>query len=375
MKLIATVKLNTTPEQSQALLQTIERANVVCNRLSEFAWEHQVFGQYALHSALYSILRLESGLTAQVVVRAISKVADAYKLDKKVQRVFTPHGSIAYDDRILRWDVQKRQVSIWTVDGRIKLPFSCGEPQQKLLKSRQGESDLVYREGEWFLFATCNVEEPPAIHLKGVLGVDLGIAEIAFDSLGNSYSGEGVKSLRQRVKKHRSGLQHQANKHQSKSAYRRLCKQRRRQSRFVKHTNHVISKALVQTALVSSKAIAMELLQGIRWRVSASKEMRWLLGNWAFDQLQKFVAYKAQAVGIPVVFVDPAYTSRTCSRCGFCDKQNRKSQSRFHCLSCGLDINADFNASLNIEARGSLVTAPMVGAPAMQMRLAKAPSL
>ncbi|MGI4790955.1 MAG: zinc ribbon domain-containing protein [Janthinobacterium lividum] len=45
--------------------------------------------------------------------------------------------------------------------------------------------------------------------------------------------------------------------------------------------------------------------------------------------------------------------------CSLIDKSNRKSQVSFQCLSCGLCMNADFNASKNIEARGLLSTALM----------------
>jgi putative transposase len=75
------------------------------------------------------------------------------------------------------------------------------------------------------------------------------------------------------------------------------------------------------------------------------------MGNWAFDQLRQFLGYKAEAAGVPLVAVDPRNTSRTCSRCGHCEKANRKSQAKFHCLSCGFDVNADFNAAVNIGVR------------------------
>jgi IS605 OrfB family transposase len=130
--------------------------------------------------------------------------------------------------------------------------------------------------------------------------------------------------------------------------------------------NHNISKRIVQTALSSRKAIAMEDLTGIRQRASAySREMRWQLGNWAFYQLAQFVEYKAKKAGVPVVFVDPRNTSRTCHACGYCDKANRKSQSQFLCLSCGLALNADVNAAANIARHGANVTRPMDGTKAM----------
>ena len=79
MKLIAQVKLVVTPEQSEALLKTLEAANALCNELSVWAWQNKVFGKYAIQTARYHQVRSESGLTAQVVIRCIAKVANAYK--------------------------------------------------------------------------------------------------------------------------------------------------------------------------------------------------------------------------------------------------------------------------------------------------------
>ncbi len=359
MKLIAQVKLDTTPEHALALLATLERANEACNALSAWAWQAQVFGQYALHKAQYNDLRAQFPLTAQVVVRCISKVADAYKLDRKTQRTFKPHGSIAYDDRILRWYVERRAVSIWTMQGRITLPFSCGEAQRELLKTRQGESDLVYSNGSFYLLATCNVEEPPAIATNGVIGVDFGITQLAVDSDGQAYSGEPVKQVRIRMRELRRGLQSCG----SPSAKRHLSKAKRRQSRFTTWVNHNLSKQLVQSALRSAKALALEDLTGIRQRASAyTKQMRWLLGNWVFQQLRRFVEYKAKRAGVPLLIVEAAYSSQTCSSCGHCERANRPGQSTFHCQQCGFQLNADYNAALNLKARGETVSRPIVSA-------------
>jgi putative transposase len=61
---------------------------------------------------------------------------------------------------------------------------------------------------------------------------------------------------------------------------------------------------------------------------------------------------KAARRGGAVIFVDPRYTSQMCSSCGTIDRESRKSQSRFHCISCGFKLNADRNAAQNILARG-----------------------
>lgn len=356
MKLTAQVKLLATSEQGAALLETLETANAACNAVSEWAWANQSFKQYDLHKGTYHDIRKAFPLSAQVVVRCIAKVADTYKLDKRTPHVFRSTGSIAFDDRILSWKVDRSEVSIWTTAGRMKIPFVCGDRQRMLLQTRQGESDLCLVDGTFYLLATCNVEDPEPLDVSnGFLGVDLGITVIASDSEGNQYSGEPVKAVRRRMKRLRSGLQHTAKKHHSKSAYRHLKKVSRRQSRFVTWVNHNISKEIVQRAIDSRKAIALEDLKGIRERASAfSREMRWLMGNWSFAQLRLFVEYKARLAGIPVVTVDPRNTSRTCAVCGYCDKLNRKTQSHFECLECGRIANADLNAALNIATRAAL---------------------
>jgi putative transposase len=349
LKLTAQVKLVVTAEQADALKKTMAEANACCNRLSAWAWENQTFGQYALHKARYAVERAASGLTAQVVVRCNGKVADAYKLDKKTQRVFRPDGAIAYDDRILRWHIERGQVSIWAVGGRLALPFVCGDYQRGLLAFQQGESDLAFHGGEFYLLTTCNLPDPPLIEAEGVLGVDLGIVSLATDSAGRSYSGDAVKACRRRAKRIRALLQSRG----TKNARKHLRRIRRRTANYQRHVNHCISKHLVQNALLSRKCLALEDLSGIRERAPAfSRDMKWQMGNWAFSQLGQFVVYKAKMAGLPVTLVDPRNTSRTCRACGHCEKANRKSQSQFLCLHCGFQANADANASANIARKG-----------------------
>jgi len=54
-----------------------------------------------------------------------------------------------------------------------------------------------------------------------------------------------------------------------------------------------------------------------------------------------------------VIKIPPHYTSQRCSQCGFTDKGNRTSQSRFKCLNCGFSMNADINAANNIRDTGA----------------------
>lgn len=355
MKLIAQVKLQPTPDQHAALLQTLETANAACNYVSEQAWQSKTFGQFALHKLCYADVRAEFGLGADATVRVFAKVADAYKLDKRSKRTFRPRAAFPFNDRLVSYKLDKRIVSIWTMAGRQKMPFVCGEHQAELLHGLRGECDLVYRAGSFYLHQCCDVDEPPTDDVDGFLGVDLGVANIATDSDGTFYQGKTVKGVRHRQRQLRSKLQAK----QTRSAKRRLKRLSGKERRFATDTNHVIAKRIVQTAKDTARGIALEDLTHIRKRVTARRGQRAILHAWAFAQLRAFVEYKAKRMGVPVVLVDPRNTSRTCPVCGTVDKRNRPSQDTFSCTSCGTVGRADYIAALNIGRR-ALVSAPNV---------------
>src|SRR4030067_13916 len=95
---------------------------------------------------LIAQVKLLPNIVQRVALRRtleVAKGADAYKLDRKAPRRFRPISGIAFDDRILRWKLAESRVSIWTVDGRMWVPFVCGPRQRVLLANRLGETDLI----------------------------------------------------------------------------------------------------------------------------------------------------------------------------------------------------------------------------------------
>ncbi len=65
------------------------------------------------------------------------------------------------------------------------------------------------------------------------------------------------------------------------------------------------------------------------------------------------LGYKSSRYGAQVALVPPKDTSITCSECGHIEEDNRKTQARFVCQSCGYTKNADVNAAINIDNRGN----------------------
>jgi putative transposase len=365
MKLVANLKLMTTPTQHAALLDTLATVNRACTWLAGQAWETQTFGQFALHKLAYHPCREKFLLAAQMVVRCIAKVADAYKLDQKKRRRFKRHAAQPYDDRIFRF-CSDTEVSLWSTVGRLTIPYQCGERQRALLAYRKGEVDLMYVRGVFYLAVVCDVLEPEEMGIDDILGIDFGIVNLAVDSDGTVYSGREVDKTRERFTMRRHELQ----RHQSRAARRKLRQLSGRQERFQHHTNHTIAKRLVETAQRSASGIALEDLTGIRERVKARRQQRPRHANWGFFQLRQYISYKAALAGIPVILVDPRHTSQECSRCGHIAKANRPAQDRFSCQRCGYSTAADFNAARNIRNRAA-VNRRMVAQP-RQLRLALA---
>jgi putative transposase len=348
VKLTAQLKLQPTPEQHAVLKTTLEEANTACNWISQEAFREKVFRRFSLHKLVYHPARERFNLSAQMVVRAIAKVANGYKLSKKKQRGFRQHGAIPYDSRILSFHLARREVSIWTVEGRQPVPFLCSARAFERLQGDRGEADLCFVRGAFYLFVACEVKTPETMDVAGVLGVDLGLVNVATDSDGDRYSGARVASIRSRRHRQRKRLQAKG----TKSARRVLKRLSGRENRFMTNVNHTISRQLVENAQRTHWAIALEDLGGIRDRIRVRRRQRRKLHGWAFHQLGQFIQYKAELAGVPVVFVDPAYTSQSCSCCGYVAKSNRPSQATFLCVVCGFSAHADTNAAKNISVLG-----------------------
>jgi IS605 OrfB family transposase len=348
---VVKLKMLPTDQQKMALLSVLEQFNAACNWISQQAYEQKAFRRIPLRAIGYYHVRETFALPAQLAILAFDKVIEAYKRDKSVLHTFDCYAAATYDSRVFRL-IGITYASMTLLYGRETIRLDCGSYQRRMLAGKPDirQTDLCFDGGLFYLAVTVRRNEPPKKATDGFLGVDMGIVNVAVDSEGNSYTGEPIQRVRRKYREMRRSLQQK----QTKGAKRRLMAIRRRQFRFVRHTNHCISKQIVATALHAGKALAVEALQGIRQRDNGcSRSLRWLLGNWALFQLRQFLTYMAAEVGLSVVAVDPAYTSQTCSACGHCERDNRKSQAQFCCLKCGLMLNADFNAALNVLARAA----------------------
>ncbi|MFC0114767.1 RNA-guided endonuclease InsQ/TnpB family protein [Kibdelosporangium aridum] len=365
MKITLQVKLLPNAAEAAALAETLRVVNKAACWVSQVAFTKSVTREYPLRGLTYGSLK-EQGLGAQVAQHVIKKVADAYTALKATVRAgnlrskrnvkavaapiaFRPDAAHPFDDRCLSWQHDAQTVSIWTVRGRIRNIRFTGHPHQlaTVRNHRRGETDLVYRDGKWFLVAVCEVSEPSPIQPMDWIGVDRGIVNLATTSDGENHQGRRLGRYRRWQARLRAELQAVG----TRSATRRLRRRARRERRHAQHINHRIAKRIVAVAERTGRGIALEELSGIRERVRLSRHQRATLSSWPFRHLGHVIAYKARRAGVPVVWVDAAYTSQTCPRCRSVTRSNRPTRDTFSCRSCGFAGHADHVAAINVRNR------------------------
>jgi len=200
--------------------------------------------------------------------------------------------------------------------------------------------------GSEYAYVSVSIPEPELIKAEKWIGVDRNtvghIAVVADPESGKVIKlGKSALHIHQKYKNLRKGLQ-------KKGKYGKVKQIKDRESRIVKDINNKVSRKIVDTAKESGKGIKLEDLTGIRNSKHNTKSFRYAKNSWSFYQLQNQIEYKAKLLGVEVAYVDPAYTSKSCSRCGLIGDRNGKS---FKCPACGHVDHADSNAGFNIAKR------------------------
>jgi len=353
MRRTVSIKLDTTAEQYAMLISLQKIFNQTCNIVASIAMENRCWNRVALHHLSYDQIRQNQinehiVLGSQMVCNSIKTVCDAYKVLKiKATEsvptiVFKQRSSVHFDKRT--YSLKGEKISLYTLSGRILVSMNLGEFQRSYLqRGLPKEAELICKRGQWFFNLVIDILDIKMLSRSGkVLGVDLG-ENLAATSTGKLFGGGKLRHDRDCA----LALRRQLQSNGSESSKQLLKKISGKEARHVEYENHVISKAIVQEALATDcDTIAMESLTNIRLRIRAGKRIRSRLHRWSWAQLQEFILYKAQAAGLNVVFVNPAYTSQMCATC---EQIGSRQKHRLVCKFCGVQRHSDLNASLNIR--------------------------
>ena len=363
MLLTLKIKLLPSKEQYVSLSKTMKQFNLACSFISAHAFNTKTFGKIQLQKDCYYDVRRDFGLSAQMAVRAIGKVSESYRADKKTLHAFKETGAMVYDQRILSFS-DLESASLLTLDGRIRVPMVLGTYHKEMVFGHRvrGQADLILQGGAFYLMLVVEAPEGTPAPDGDFLGVDLGIVNIAVDNHGETHSGSAVNAIRRRNSRIRARLQSKG----TKSAKRLLKKRSGKERRYARDANHVISKKIVGKAKALKVGIALEDLKGIRENIEGTvpRRQRYRQSSWAFYQLRRFIEYKARIAGVTIALVDPRGTSRACPVCEHADKRNRVSRNDFCCQACGYAGPADNVAAMNIRSRAVCQSAERGSLPA-----------
>jgi len=357
----ASIKLEVTPAQSDALGALRSAYAGACNLLVPVVQEQRVWNRVALHQLAYTSLRERSPLGSQMCCNAIYSVCQAYRAQKErgcispeaaIPLIHFKDGSVHYDKRTYTLKPDGT-LSLYTLAGRITVAMRPGRHQRRILQGGiPREAELIRRNRKWFFNLVVESIDTPARASGPVLGVDIGELNLAATSTGRLFGGEALRHRRDQHQALRRRLQSNG----SQSARQKLRQVSGKEARRVRNLNHEVSKAIIGEAQrIGASRIVLEDLTHIRERIRAGKHVRSRLHRWPFRQLQDFVEYKASALGIEVVYVDPAYTSQDCSACG---ERGKRRRHRFECGHCGLRAHSDLNASRNLARIGETAVSP-----------------
>jgi putative transposase len=291
--------------------------------IAEYAVDHK---KEKLSSKNVSQFGLPSAISNQILRK--------YGKNKKIKKVSSI--KLIIPNQAIKLNKEKQEIEITCL--KLKFNYNIQLPFNKINQIEIGNE---------YYYISVEVNELPEYESTDYLGVDLNTtghcAVVACKATNKIIKlGKKAKHVHTKYAKIRKKLQ-------KAKKYNALKKLKKRESNIVRDLNHKISRKIVDYAYEHQLGIKLEDLSEIRKTAKNNKKNKdWIysLNSWSYYQLGQMITYKSKLLGVPVVFVNPAYTSKTCSRCGCIGNRNGK---KFKCQHCGHTSHADINAAFNIS--------------------------
>ncbi len=188
--------------------------------------------------------------------------------------------------------------------------------------------------------------KPETEYIAIDLGLNSLIATDKGDLIGRNFI-NFLKRLDEKITKRMAYLQRRSIKPRQDRKYRELV---RTLQEFLKNEINRYINRLIE--IYKPKTIIVEKLDFRNTELS--KRLNRLISNFGKRIFKDKLKRLQELYKIEVIEVNPAYTSQTCSRCGYVDKRNRKDTQRFECEACGYKTNAQVNGAINILNRRSI---------------------
>lgn len=275
----------------------------------------------------------------QCAKRQAIKIWKSWRRNKKKGELPEFRGSLILDSRFIRVEKAKNtSFDYWLRLATLNKNYPISLPIKSYNWANQYFQDWKLLNGgrikkennSLFLLLTFEKETPEPKQEGKVIGLDIGIKKLIVDSEGNNY-GQDIERLMTKIQK----------KEQGSKTFKRALKER----------DYYVNQIVKELPFEKVKAFIIENIKNIKKGIAREKRLRKSFRSkfqrWTYSQLLKRIKLTAEATGVHLQLVSPAYTSQTCSQCGAVHKLNRKNEL-FLCRNCGYTEDADYNASKNI---------------------------
>ncbi len=206
--------------------------------------------------------------------------------------------------------------------------------------------------------------------LSKLIGIDLGVTNLIATSDGLLVKGGVVKTINQWYNKQLAYYRSLAKKQNHQDSSLRIQRMHRVRANKLTDVFHQTSRFIINHCL-ENNVTTIVIGYNSLWKqhCNLGKRTNQSFVQIPYDQLVHMFEYKAKLVGLTVIRVSEAYTSQQCSHCGIIDKRNRFSRGLYLCRSCGLHLNADTNAAINISKRMPNQVVPSVSSTSVRTLL------
>lgn len=241
---------------------------------------------------------------------------------------------IYQDVSISHFDMIVRLGSIWGNRLSLELPIKKHKHFNQLLESgfNVKTSLRLSRKNNKYSVNLYMSKELEEVKDEGnIIGIDVGVKKLMTVS-NNTFIGTEIESI---IKKYKRRKQNSKNS-----------------KKTLKQIKDYIGYSVNKLDFESTQCIVLEDIKSSNMLVKGrtNKEFRKTLSKWNHNLLVERIRNKCEINRVDLHFVSPQYTSQMCSQCGEIHKESRKGEL-YQCVSCGYQIDADYNASLNIVSK------------------------
>lgn len=328
------------------LEETLEQARLLYNQALEeriSSWKDKkksinYYDQAKTFKGKYPI----SAMLTQCVLR---------RLDISYKRFFNKNSSFPRfkaKGRFRSIDIRQWGLNASLKDGKLRYDkMLIRTSNHRELEGKPKTGRLVKRADGWYLQVACEIENKPLRgEIKSVIGLDMGLKYLVADSEGNTIQAPKFfrKTEAKLAKQQKILSKRKKGSYGRRKARELIAKTHLKIERQRKDSLHKISRKYADYDLIAVEKLNIKGMLKNHHLAKSITDASW-------NTLLQMIRYKAENAGSYFVEVNPHYTSQKCSGCGAIVQKSLSIRTHI-CPECGLVMDRDKNASINILRAG-----------------------